>query len=227
MGTYNTYSGRCGDIIDSIMVRANDTEGENTPPADWLILVNGVLAQLALHGVWVKSDTTDLTAGTAEVDLLTAFTDFVELVGVNLTSSHWALDRLLTLDEYQRAQQSRCLYVFPPEESGNPTMYLYGSGRIFLWPTPSATVTDGLTVTYKYAPAPMDGGSTEGSVTEPEGLPQANDAVLVFGALAERALRDINARNADKLYAAWNTRYRQELGKLLRPLMPTQLRPYR
>lgn len=192
----SSYTGRLGDICDSIRLRFNDS-GSFASEAVLLGLVNECQKDLARNRVYRGRATIDVVTGQADYDLATLVPDFVELDQVYDASTGDKLTKLYAPED-QEPEIARAL-------SAKVRGYSITGQTLALYPTPAASRTGGIVLRYFYMPTPLTGLTASDAVgepgdpdyeaavpdgTTPQRLTAAQDEIFVLFALMRLYERD-------------------------------------
>jgi hypothetical protein len=210
------YSGRVATIVGQARTMMNDTGAVSgyTLDAQCLAWINQLIRELAHDCLFSTTESLDLTADTATIDLPTELSDYVALEGLWWNDTN---EKISTVDSSTRYESLKRYFSSGPETLG---YYLDGT-TLYLIPTPSEDNTGALLCRYYYLPDELDGTT---SYTPP--WQAVFDDVAIYYCCYMAYLRERTTPN--NLAGQYERMYREAKFRLFAAMRPPgRLRPYR
>lgn len=179
----SAYTGRVGAIVNAVARQMNDTGQKRLIDADCLAWINEALYDLGRYNYFTKLGTFNITAATETYVLTTALTDFASLHQLVIASSKLVLSPCASWEQYQAYRQGGI--------TGTPLVYFVNGVTLYVYPVPTASVTNGFEARYSYTPTALTGSSTSSGDTPP--TPAAWDQYYVDYCI----FREFQRREAD------------------------------
>jgi hypothetical protein len=199
-----TCSGRVGQIIEDVRILFNDeTSGFLTSDTAIIRWINQGIADIAKAGYWETRGTLNLVADQASYDLASEWGDFVDVKQVIWTETGEPLQLCAGRGKFDELHAAI-------ETGTRPYFYYMAGSTLYVTPTPTEAVTDGLTIERYYVPTDLDC-----STNYTPDFPAVYDSVLVYWCLIQAFDRDRTATNRRELIQEYYQRYQQEKAKLL------------
>jgi hypothetical protein len=150
------YAGSRLEAIE-VQVKAlmNDDSGRLFSQSQFVAMANDAKRQIAQKKLFRQEGTIDAVAGTWSYDFLTALDDFVDVHACRWTTADYPMEHLRSMTEFDEIRIDGSWY--DGEAATDGPAYWYAQGRkLFVWPAPEETTSDGIVIQYSYMPADFD-----------------------------------------------------------------------